>query len=121
MLYFSTFGYIKIQPSIYDLQAFYNSNKERVDNVIKVTEKPGTGITFEEDINNNVVCAFTIVGDTYHETEKNYDYFMKVLKENFPSAQTLVRVRTTETADGSASFFNKDTLNPFPDWSVLAN
>ena len=116
--YFCTYGYIIIQPNIYNLQAFYNSNKEKIDNIIKMTKDSRIGTSIEEDVNNNIVCPFTINGDTYEETEEVYYSFIKAVKENFPSAKLIVRVRSTDTSDGSSSYFNRDHLNPFPDWST---
>ena len=107
-----TYGYICIQKKIYNLGAFYKNNVENVDTVLNLTENDNFGITFEQNVDEDVVCAFSIFGNSPQEAKKNYDFFFKVLKSVFPSAKEIIRMDFVGIDD--TEYFNGSTLNPFP-------
>ena len=108
----STYGYIRVQKAIYNLEAFYENNKKDLEDIINLEEDPNFGISFELDTSHNVLCAFSIFGDTLLDAEVNFITLIEKLKKAFPNYEILVKIELSEDSDTGEEFFNGFIPNP---------
>lgn len=109
----STYGYIRVQKAIYNVEAFYENHKKDLEDIISLGEDPNFGVSFELDIHHNVLCAFSIFGDTLLDAEINFITLTEKLKKVFPNYEILVKIELSEDRDTNKEFFNGSVLNPF--------
>ena len=79
----STYGYIRVQKAIYNVEAFYENNKKDLEDILSLKEDPNFGISFELDVYHNILCAFSIFGDTLLDAEVNFITLTEKLKKHF--------------------------------------
>lgn len=109
----STYGYIRVRKAIYNLEAFYENNKKDLEDILNLGEDPNFGISFELDVHHNVLCAFSIFGDTLLDAEVNFIALTEKLKKAFPNYEILVKIELSEYSDTDEEFFNGFIPNPF--------
>lgn len=109
----STYGYIRVQKAIYNVEAFYENNKKDLKDILSLKEDPNFGISFELDVYHNILCAFSIFGDTLLDTEVNFITLTEKLKKAFPNYEILVKIELSEYSDTGEEVFNGFIPNPF--------
>lgn len=109
----STYGYIRVQKAIYNVEAFYENNKKDLKDILSLKEDPNFGISFELDVYHNILCAFSIFGDTLLDAEVNFITLTEKLKKAFPNYEILVKIELSEYPDTGEEVFNGFIPNPF--------
>ena len=109
----STYGYIRVQKAIYNVEAFYENNKKDLKDILSLKEDPNFGISFELDVYHNNLCAFSIFGDTLLDAEVNFITLTEKLKKAFPNYEILVKIELSEYPDTGEEVFNGFIPNPF--------
>ena len=109
----STYGYIRVQKAIYNVEAFYENNKKDLKDILSLKEDPNFGISFELDVYHNILCAFSIFGDTLLDAEVNFITLTERLKKAFPNYEILVKIELSEYPDTGEEVFNGFIPNPF--------
>ena len=109
----STYGYIRVQKAIYNVEAFYENNKKDLEDILSLGEDSNFGISFELDTSHNVLCAFSIFGDTLLDAEVNFITLTEKLKKVFPNYEILVKIELSEYPDTGEEVFNGFIPNPF--------
>ena len=109
----STYGYIRVQKAIYNVAAFYENNKKDLEDILSLKEDPNFGISFELDVYHNILCAFSIFGDTLLDAEVNFITLTEKLKKAFPNYEILVKIELSEYPDTGEEVFNGFIPNPF--------
>ena len=109
----STYGYIRVQKAIYNVEAFYENHKKDLEDILSLKEDPDFGISFELDVYHNILCAFSIFGDTLLDAEVNFITLTEKLKKAFPNYEILVKIELSEYPDTGEEVFNGFIPNPF--------
>ena len=109
----STYGYIRVQKAIYNVEAFYENNKKDLEDILSLKEDPNFGVSFELDVYHNILCAFSIFGDTLLDAEVNFITLTEKLKKAFPNYEILVKIELSEYPDTGEEVFNGFIPNPF--------
>ena len=102
----STYGYILLEKAVFNLDTFYQKNKEKIEDVYSLNKDEDFGISFELDDHCNIVCAFSIFGSTLLNVEMNFVCFIEKLKATFPDYKILVKIELIQDNETNEVFFN---------------